>query len=54
MMVSDTSVLESVAYIDDRIKNGSELWYKNGRLIHFGNEQFPDWDLLHAGHLRYL
>lgn len=30
--------------IDDRIKNGSELWYKNNRLIHFGNEQFPDWD----------
>ena len=30
--------------IDDRKKNGAEVWDLHGRLINFGNEQFPDWE----------
>lgn len=30
--------------IDDRpAKNGSDVWDKAGKLINFGNSQFPDW-----------
>jgi 5'(3')-deoxyribonucleotidase len=30
--------------IDDRLKNGSEVWDKYDKLIHFGNSQFPNWE----------
>lgn len=37
--------LYSGAYlIDDRTKNGAEAWDKKDKLIHFGNNQFPDWE----------
>lgn len=42
LILSHNKHLNSGDYlIDDRLKNGSEKF--TGKLIHFGQEEFPDW-----------
>jgi 5'(3')-deoxyribonucleotidase len=40
----DFELFSGAYLIDDRLKNGSEMWDKYDKLIHFGNSQFPNWE----------
>ena len=42
-------LIPSGAYlIDNRLyeKNGTDIWNKKNKPIHFGNQQFPDWEAI--------